>query len=74
MQNPGPAHWDGVKRVIKYLGDTKDLWLTFGGRKATMLDGYCGFQKCNGTPGVKFFISLGFPEPTTHVIQAHSSI
>ena len=30
-----------------------------------------GFQKFNGTPGVEFFISLGFAEPTTHVIQAH---
>jgi len=29
-----------------------------------------GFQKFNGIPGVEFFISLGFAEPTTHVIQA----
>ena len=29
-----------------------------------------GFQEFNGTPGVEFFISLGFTEPTTHVIQA----
>ena len=31
MQNPGPAHWEGVKRIISYLGTTKNLWLTFGG-------------------------------------------
>ena len=29
-----------------------------------------GFQKFNGTPGVEFFILLGFTEPATHVIQA----
>ena len=41
MQNPGPAHWEGVKRVISYLGSTKDLWLTFGGQKETVLEGFC---------------------------------
>ena len=30
-----------------------------------------GFQKFNTIPGVDFFISQGFAEPTTHVIQAH---
>ena len=28
-----------------------------------------GFQKFNEIPRVKFFISLGFAEPTIHVIQ-----
>ena len=41
MQNPGLAHWEGLKRVISYLGSTKDLWLTFGGNKHTLLEGYC---------------------------------
>jgi Reverse transcriptase (RNA-dependent DNA polymerase) len=41
IQNPGPAHWDGVKRVVSYLGSTKGLWLTFGGIKETLLEGYC---------------------------------
>ena len=33
IQNPGPAHWEGLKRVINYLGCTKDLWLTFVEKK-----------------------------------------
>jgi hypothetical protein len=41
IQNPGPAHWEGVKRLISYLGHTKDLWLTFGSNKQTILKGYC---------------------------------
>jgi hypothetical protein len=41
IQNPGPEHWKGVKRVISYLGSTKDLWLTFGGEKDTLVKGYC---------------------------------
>jgi hypothetical protein len=41
IQNPGPAHWEGVKRVINYLGSTKDLWLTFGGQKETIVEGFC---------------------------------
>ena len=40
IQNPGPAHWEGVKRVINYLGCTKDLWLTFGGKEANV-EGFC---------------------------------
>ena len=31
IQNPGPAHWEALKRVIVFLRSMKDLWLTFGG-------------------------------------------
>ena len=41
IQNPGPAHWEGVKRIITYLGNMKNLWLTFGGCGNTILDGFC---------------------------------
>ena len=27
--------------MISYLGSTKDLWLTFGGQKETILEGFC---------------------------------
>ena len=36
MQNLGPAHWEGIKRVINYLGHTKNLWLMFGSKKQEM--------------------------------------
>jgi hypothetical protein len=41
IQNPGPAHWEGLKRVINYLGSTKNLWLTFGGQRETLIEGFC---------------------------------
>jgi hypothetical protein len=41
IQNPGPAHWEGLKRVMNYLGCTKNLWLTFGGKKNTLVEGFC---------------------------------
>ena len=41
IQNPGPAHLEGVKRIITYLGNMKNLWLTFGGHGNLILDGYC---------------------------------
>ena len=41
IQNPGQAHWEALKRVISYLGSTKDYWLTFGGRSKTLAEGYC---------------------------------
>ena len=41
IQNLGQVHWKGVKRVITYLGNTKDLWLTFGRCRNTILGGFC---------------------------------
>jgi hypothetical protein len=41
IQNPGPQHWEGVKRLIRYLGSTKEMWLTFGGSTQVLLEGYC---------------------------------
>ena len=41
IQNPGRAHWEGVKRVISYLGTTKDLWLVVGGKDWEEPVGYC---------------------------------
>ena len=41
IQNPGQVHWEGIKRVITYLGNTKNLWLTFGGCGNTILEGFC---------------------------------
>ena len=41
IQNPGLAHWEALKRVIVYLGSTKDLWLTFGGHSKSLAEGYC---------------------------------
>ena len=37
----GPAHWEALKRVIIFLGSTKDLWLTFGGRSKLAAEGFC---------------------------------
>ena len=41
IQNPGPAHWEGVKRITTYLGNMKNLWLTFSRHGNTILDGFC---------------------------------
>ena len=41
IQNPGPVHWEALKRVISYLGTTKDHWLTFGGKDEGKIRGYC---------------------------------
>ena len=64
MQNPGQAHWEGVQRVINYLGCTKDLWLTFGGNKQTLLEGYCNMDwasqaHCYSISGFSFHYSKG---------------
>jgi len=37
--NPGPAHWEAVKRIFHYLLGTCDLWLTYG-EASSPLEGY----------------------------------
>jgi hypothetical protein len=64
IQNLGPAHWEGVKRIISYLGSTKDLWLTFGENKKTLLEGYCDADwasqpHCHLIPGFSFHYGQG---------------
>ena len=64
IQNPGQAHWEGVKRVISYLGSTKTLWLTFGGTKETLIEGYCNADwasqsHCHSISGFSFHYGCG---------------
>jgi hypothetical protein len=47
IQNPGNAHWEALKRVMVYLGSTKDLWLTFGGRSQKLVEGFCDSDYAN---------------------------
>ena len=37
--NPGPAHWEAVKRIYRYLAGMRDLWLSYRETKRT-LKGY----------------------------------
>ena len=30
LENPGVGHWEGVKRIFRYLAGTRDVALTFG--------------------------------------------
>ncbi|GJZ07646.1 hypothetical protein Tco_0541439 [Tanacetum coccineum] len=31
QQNPGECHWTAVKNILKYLRNTKDMFLVYGG-------------------------------------------
>ena len=64
IQNLGEAHWEAVKRVISYLESMKDLCLTFGGNKQTLLEGYCNLDwasqpHCHSISGLSFHYGQG---------------
>ena len=41
MQNPGVQHWEGVKRVLRYLRFTSDKCLRFEKQGEVQVKGYC---------------------------------
>ncbi|KAJ9564428.1 hypothetical protein OSB04_000394 [Centaurea solstitialis] len=41
QQNPGEGHWTAVKNILKYLRNTKDMFLVYGGEKELKVTGYC---------------------------------
>jgi len=43
--NPGPAHWDAVKRIYRYLVGMRDLWLSYGETKCTLI----GYADADGS-------------------------
>ena len=64
IQNPRPAHWEALKRVIVFLGSMKDLWLTFGGRSKLSAEGFCdadwgGQKHRHSISGYSFHMGAG---------------
>ena len=64
IQNLGPVHWEEVKRLINYLGSTKNLWLTFGNNTKTLLKGYRNADwdsqaHCHSISGFSFHYGSG---------------
>ncbi|GJW70116.1 hypothetical protein Tco_0127033 [Tanacetum coccineum] len=49
QQNPGKLHWVVVKHILKYLRNTKDMFLVYGGIPDTELDvtGFCDASGCD---------------------------
>ncbi|GKB53113.1 putative RNA-directed DNA polymerase [Tanacetum coccineum] len=41
QQNPGEGHWTAVKNILRYLRNTKDRFLVYGGEKELRVTGYC---------------------------------
>ncbi|GJU15662.1 putative ribonuclease H-like domain-containing protein [Tanacetum coccineum] len=41
QQNPGEGHWTAVKNILKYLRNTKDMFLVYGGEEELRVTGYC---------------------------------
>ena len=40
QSDPGMEHWKSVKRILKYLRSTKDMFLIYGGDKELIVKGY----------------------------------
>ena len=40
QSNPGVDHWTAVKKILKYLKRTRDMFLVYGGDKELVVSGY----------------------------------
>ena len=40
MSNQGWKHWEAIKHIVRYLGGTEDIQLTFGSTNSTEIEGY----------------------------------
>ena len=40
QSNPRVDHWTAVKNILKYLKNTKDMFLVYGGDKELIVNGY----------------------------------
>ncbi|GKA18856.1 retrotransposon protein, putative, ty1-copia subclass [Tanacetum coccineum] len=41
QKNPGEGHWTAVKNILKYLRNTKDMFLVYDGEEELKVTGYC---------------------------------
>lgn len=54
--NPGMAHWNAIKQVIRYLNGTKDWWLVYGGKPQELE----GFVDADGNSNEDRFAITGY--------------
>ena len=81
IQNPGPAHWEVLKRVIIFLGSMKDLWLTFSRRSKLAAEGFCdvdwgGQKHRHSISGYSFHMGAGaisWSSKKQHVVALSSN-
>ncbi|GJR89189.1 hypothetical protein Tco_0213200 [Tanacetum coccineum] len=61
QQNPGELHWTAVKNILKYLRNTKDMFLVYGGNPEAELrvDCYCNAGFMEAVWIRKFISGLG---------------
>ena len=50
QSNPGVGHWTAVKKILKYLKRTKDMFLVYGGDKELIINGYICRISGSGRP------------------------
>jgi len=64
MENPGRAHWNTIKRILRYINGTSDAALCYGGLEFTVR-GYVDsdfagdLEKRKSTTGYVFIIAGG---------------
>ena len=81
IQNPGPAHWEGLKRIINYLNTTKTYWLTYGGGDKEGVEGCCdadwaGQKDWHSISGYAFILGNGvitWSSKKQHIIALSST-
>lgn len=60
-KNPGETHWEGVKRVFRYIAGTKGLRLCLGGKPgAELAEAFEGYADADFAGNSKFRSTMGY--------------
>jgi hypothetical protein len=49
QKNPGISHWNGIKKVLRYIKGTNDLMVTYKRSNSLKIVGYSDFAGCLDT-------------------------
>nr|GEU62651.1 hypothetical protein [Tanacetum cinerariifolium] len=74
QQNPGEERWIAVKNILKYLRNTKDMFLVYGGPKAFRPSVRGKYSRSFVSCDILQVFEMGFKGVTGHILQPYLAV